>query len=324
MTPKASAVFGGLAGSARRSKVRGGEEGAGVLLHQILARLPVVESPEGDVAEHRVEGLEQGLDLRVPQGGLDGADKEVVEFGPHGSGVLGRVLQGAAEGEHLLGIGEKNSKAKSAYLLSALAKKGKGLRIIVDADSGKAQTMPVDCLARVAYRPWADPRLKENFVYGPSLAVNSVRIAGTAPSKGGKKQDLMYATAEGFGSCPYLYIWSEEHGMWLGMGRTLVRCVGAKMAKTDRFDLATPPSRIVIREREAETTHLDSVSLDIEDGAGGWVHLLPVGFDGTATIREGEEQECRFDIPESLRHHRARLNVSGYYERNPRIQWIKR
>jgi hypothetical protein len=224
-------------------------------------------------------------------------------------------------------IGRRPLTGLLSNFLRDVKKAGKGFVFNFGEDPDHAEKIQMTdaVLHTFANRPWRNPIVSEDFIFGPSYKISTFNVnSGAANRPSGKTQSIDYTTAGGFGSCPFLYVWDATRNMWLDWGRILVNRVGLAAEATETVPFQVAPSRIAIREREPEETHLADVWLDFTDADGRSIRVKPSGASAQGTIGEDQEREITFDIPAKLRNSPARLRVSGYYIRKPGIEIVPR
>ena len=228
-------------------------------------------------------------------------------FASPNSGDLALIAKPPARAQIQRFLGDFNAKWKKlAFDLSEWS--------VDQPQAGKKYAISYSTLAAHANRPWRDPHVKEDFIYGPSYRLTAVDVRSQPITAArGKTQSLNYTTAGGYGSCPFVSVWDGKKALWVEYGRVLIGAVGAGAQRAETYSLPTAPAQIAITEKEAEETHLSQVYLEI-DG----VRVSPLG-SASEIISQGEQRVFRFSVPESLHDRPARLHLAGYYLRRPRI-----
>ena len=147
----------------------------------------------------------------------------------------------------------------------------------------------------------------EQLVYGPEIAVRGIVVNGqnVLPEEISRNY-LELSAGEGYGSCPYLYAWSEGSGEWVRYGKVIHSAIGKAGKLTEEKRLYDFTDRVRLAEEELELSHIDRVTLKVRQ-AGGTVSTiaprlpaLTADDDVYVRIYAGQSIDVEFDIPDWL------------------------
>ena len=138
-------------------------------------------------------------------------------------------------------------------------------------------------------------------------------------------RNFMQLTAgEGYGSCPYLYVWDNGHNAWVRHGKVIdaANSKDKEMTETKTFDGFR--SKFRVAEEELEVSYIDHAQLEVElrDGTGMTLRpdlkAMSAQDERYATIKAGDRIEFSFALPPTVRAEdvkRSTLAITGYYRR---------
>src|SRR5262249_32275029 len=129
---------------------------------------------------------------------------------------------------------------------------------------------------------------------------------------------------EGYGSCPYLYVWNDAEHAWVRHGKLIDKAnrKDKEMTETKTFSGFRPKFRLA--EDELEVSYIDHVKLEVELKNGTGMALRPnleaiAEKDARyATIKAGDRIEFSSALPPTIKPEdvkQSTLPVTGYYRR---------
>lgn len=168
---------------------------------------------------------------------------------------------------------------------------------------------PVDIVPFLANQT---PSLDRKYVWGPSIALDSLQIEGiTYPLRAASSRNMLVLSGNEQGSCPYFSGYSRETG-WVTGGTILQGRNSIARRGTDRRILAAFDGRILLEEREQEETFIENLAVEVvtEDGH---VHQLAPTIALPLKLSYGDRLEVPFRGMPKARVSRATLIATGYY-----------
>jgi hypothetical protein len=163
------------------------------------------------------------------------------------------------------------------------------------------------------------------YLYGPRENLESIVVSGNKVDIKETARNFVRVTAgDGYGSCPYLYVWDEKEDAWVWYGKILRGAHAKNKEMRQEIKLTSPSTRIRISEEEAEASFIHDAILKIELKDGSKIILHPVGqsdarrLSDYQVINAGGQLILEFELPRSVPFADIRgssLIVSGYYER---------
>ncbi|MEK6334028.1 MAG: hypothetical protein AABM67_03705 [Acidobacteriota bacterium] len=165
------------------------------------------------------------------------------------------------------------------------------------------------------------PALDKDFIYGPSIAIDALEVDGTNyPFRPLNTSSIVLVGGGGeVGSCPYVYTHSAENDLWVDEGTILYRFKGKMNEATQKKTLSRFDGKIVIKEKDPETSFIDAVSILITTNKGEERLVYPrnkqLRFeDGQyMTLRQGDQVVIEFDLPKGVAGSKYVLIAKGYY-----------
>lgn len=172
-----------------------------------------------------------------------------------------------------------------------------------------------------------------DYNYGPEVELTGVSVAGARVDFKTRSANFLALTiGEGYGSCPFVYSWSDGEKLWTNHGKVLEKAQGKEKRQTDATSIAGLRLRWRIAEQEPEIAHIHGARLVLELTDGQLVSLQPSygplaprlkgRSAGAMVLLWGERSDLRFRLPPSVRAASvvsSRLEVDGYYERYGQI-----
>jgi len=163
------------------------------------------------------------------------------------------------------------------------------------------------------------------YVFGPELQLTGLVTGGKQLVFDQASHNFMQLTAgEGYGSCPYLYVWDDAEHAWVRHGKLIDKAnrKDKEVTETKTFLGFRPKFRLA--EDELEVSYIDYVKLEVELKNGTGMSLRP-NFEAIAekdaryaTIKAGDRIEFSFALPPTIKSEdvkQSTLSVTGYYRR---------
>lgn len=212
----------------------------------------------------------------------------------------------------------KHSAVDNKNAADWINKKGS---FVISDDSGPVTTLKSDSLLRLLHQPKTDPRLDEDFIFGPSLALQSAELDKIKyPIRVFDPNSLAYYAGYEMGSCPYIYTFSAQSQTWLREGRILSKFDAVQKESLDERVLKRFDGRILIKEEELETSYIDYVAIKLITAEGQEL-IIPTlqrrlrSIDKHyVVLRKGESVELTFDLPR-VPIVQSSVVAKGYYLR---------
>jgi hypothetical protein len=178
----------------------------------------------------------------------------------------------------------------------------------------------VDALLREAA---AAPE-KEEFVYGPSIALDSVDVNGFR-SQIEPFDPINVAYFSGFseGSCPFVYSRHTTEGAWLKQGTILTGRSSKAREGTGVLQIHAFDGTLRISEEEGEISYIDELFVRGTLANGERVTLRPTDERIAhkdlryLELKKGDSVEIKFSVPNDMRGDAAEVVASGFFELLP-------
>jgi hypothetical protein len=171
-------------------------------------------------------------------------------------------------------------------------------------------------------REGAIPDLVRRFEYGPAWRIESVEVDGAFHDfREHDPNDFILFAGGGVGSCPYVYSYQPDTGLWLEEGHFLLGAIAPELKRSDELALRHFHGRLEIRETEHEIAYIDSFALKLTDAEGN-TQLFPAtspaalaAEDGESLVlAHGDRAEVAFDLPDgALVGRTASIVATGFY-----------
>jgi hypothetical protein len=150
------------------------------------------------------------------------------------------------------------------------------------------------------------PDLVERFEYGPAWRIESVEIdGGFYDFREHDPNNFILFAGGGIGSCPYVYSYQPDSGLWLEEGHFLLGAISPELKRMDEIVLEHFHGRLEVRETEHELAYIDSLSLKLRDAEGSvqlfratWPEALASDDGNELVLAHGDRVEVRFDVPD--------------------------
>ncbi len=179
----------------------------------------------------------------------------------------------------------------------------------------------VDGLLREATRPTE----KDEFVYGPSIVLDSVDVNGFRyPIEPLDPINVAYYSGSDIGSCPFVYTRSTTEGDWLKQGTVLTGRSSKAREGTAILPIPAFDGTLRIVEEEEETSYIDELFVRGTLANGERITLQPTDDRITRkdlrylVLEKGESVEIKFSLPSGMSGDGLEVVSSGYFEPSPR------
>jgi hypothetical protein len=182
----------------------------------------------------------------------------------------------------------------------------------------------LDTIDRMLGQPMVRVPLNDEYVYGPSVRIDSVEVGGFSyPFREYDPSKTLTVTegqaGEDIGSCPYLYSYSLESKSWIDEGVVLYGLGGKRKESVDKKQLSVFDGKLLIKEKDAEESYIDSVYVKAIGADGKETILRPTNpafrFIDHQYLRlnQGEQVQIDFDHGPALHARKYFVVVVGYY-----------
>jgi hypothetical protein len=182
--------------------------------------------------------------------------------------------------------------------------------------------VPAQTLRQGLQRPAAPPPAEREYIYGTSTKIDSLEIGEVtyAFRQFDPKKVILIQNYGGLvGSCPFVYTFESETGLWRKEGQILYgksskSKEGAEERLLTRFD-----GRVLLKEEEPELSFIDFLQVKIVSPEGRERTFLPHNpklrlSDGDyLTLGRGEELEVNFPGASAQPGDKVYLVARGYY-----------
>jgi hypothetical protein len=165
---------------------------------------------------------------------------------------------------------------------------------------------------------------KDEFVYGTSIALDSVDVNGFR-SEIEPFDPLNVAYYSGFqeGSCPFVYTRRTAGAAWIKQGTILTGCSSKAREGTRILHVPAFDGTLRIAEEEDEISYVDEVFVLGTLTNGERVTLRPTD-DRIAqkdrrylALKKGDSVEIKFSIPDGMRSDSVEVVAAGFFELSP-------
>jgi hypothetical protein len=205
--------------------------------------------------------------------------------------------------------------------------------IMYEGKAGNAETpqmkvplvvMPKQKFVDAWLREPIPPSEKEEFVYGPSIALDSVEVNGLR-SEIDPFDPINIAYYSGYegGSCPFVYTRRAPDGTWLKQGTILTGCSAKAREGTRKLRLGTFDGTLRIAEEEDESSYIDELLVRGTLVNGEKVTLRPADDRISQkdrrylALKKGDSIEIKFAIPNGMQGP-VEIVSSGFFELSSR------
>jgi hypothetical protein len=179
----------------------------------------------------------------------------------------------------------------------------------------------VDGLLREPIRPTE----KEEFVYGPSIVLDSVDVNGFRyPIEPLDPINVAYYSGADIGSCPFVYTRRTTEGDWLKQGTILTGRSSKAREGTGTLKINAFDGTLRIAEEEEEISYIDELVVRGTLANGERVTLRPADDRITykdlryLVLKKGETVEIKFSAPNGMLGDPVEVVSSGYFELSQR------
>lgn len=161
----------------------------------------------------------------------------------------------------------------------------------------------------------------EEFVYGPSIVLDSVDVNGFR-SKIEPFDPINIAYFSGYlgGSCPFVYSRHTADGAWLKQGTIMTGRSSKAREGTSVLEIHAFDGTLRIVEEEDEVSYIDELFVRVTLANGKGITLRPTD-DLIAhkdfrylVLKKGEAVEIEFSLPDGLRDDPIEVVASGFFE----------
>ena len=169
---------------------------------------------------------------------------------------------------------------------------------------------------------------RPDYNYGPEVELSGLSVGGAKVDFKKRSANFLALTiGEGYGSCPFVYSWSEAEKLWTNHGKVLEKAQGKEKRQSDVVSIAGLRLRWRIAEQEPELAHIHGARLVIESTDGKLISLQPSygplasrlkARDNPLMLLWGERHDLQFRLPPSVPASSvvsSRLEIVGYYDR---------
>ncbi|HXI24548.1 MAG TPA: hypothetical protein VNG71_11850 [Pyrinomonadaceae bacterium] len=219
-----------------------------------------------------------------------------------------------------------------ASLYAAQISPSRYSELLTEADVATALTFPnnkgtdvaisAPALQRIINRQIVDFASMSEYVYGPSVSIESLEIDRFGYLVRRFEPGKLLITSDfntEVGSCPFVYTYSARQESWLREGVILYGLDSKLRESTDEIPLQRFNGRVLIREEDPEDSFIDSISVRATGRDGNEILLLPentklLASDGDyVQLRQGEQMFLDFSLPPGFIGRKFSLVASGYY-----------
>lgn len=190
----------------------------------------------------------------------------------------------------------------------------------LEYDKPSPYTVSARKIENILTRPGEDFSLKREYLYGPSVSIESVEINKvTFPFRQYDATKLIIRNGTEEGSCPYVYTYSTQAGSWLNEGVVLYGLNARHKETTDEKELDRFDGRVLIKEKDPEDSYIDAVFVRaiLMDGNEKILYprnqTLRSADHNYLRLRQGEDIRVDFDLPPTAATSRYVLGMVGYY-----------
>jgi hypothetical protein len=165
---------------------------------------------------------------------------------------------------------------------------------------------------------------KEEFVYGPSIALDSVDVNGSR-SEIEPFDPINVAYFSGYlgGSCPFVYCRRSVEGAWFKQGTILTGRSSKAREGTGVLKIHAFDGTLRIAEEEDEISYIDELFVRGTLANGESATLRPTD-DRIAhkdlrylVLKKGDSVEIKFSVPNGMRGDPVEVVASGFFELSP-------
>ena len=168
------------------------------------------------------------------------------------------------------------------------------------------------------------PALQPAYASGPALQLQALRVNGIKYPTRDPAFGKFHINAWGdwqIGSCPYVYVRTDQLSDWINQGTILTNVIGVDFERDDEIELFHFDGTVQIREIPGERSFIDAAWLDVYGWSGEYLRLrseiseLSIKDGVRLQLNPHDVIELNFQLPTHLSNPReVRLGVHGYYE----------
>jgi hypothetical protein len=185
--------------------------------------------------------------------------------------------------------------------------------------------MPKQKFADALLREPASTAENEEFVYGPSIALDSVDVNGLRyPIEPFDPINVAYFSGYQEGSCPFVYCHRTIDGNWLKQGTILTGRSSKTREGTGVLEIHAFDGTLRIAEEKEEISYIDELFVRGTLSNGETVTLRPTD-DRIAhkdsrylILKKGDSVDIKFSVPNGMRDDPVEVVASGFFELSPR------
>jgi hypothetical protein len=221
--------------------------------------------------------------------------------------------------EDLQVLGKPASSNERNRTARELTKLGE-IRFLYGETGGSYLDVPASELISVLNRPKSSPLLDKNYIFGPSINIESVEVDNVEyPFRQFDAGRLVINLDSSWGSCPFVYTYSSESGTWLSEGHILYGINSKLKESEDSIRLNRFDGRVLIKENEPEISFIDSVYVRAIalDGTEKLIYprtkALHFADGNYLKLSQWEQLKIEFDLPRDLVNQEYFVVAKGYY-----------
>lgn len=190
----------------------------------------------------------------------------------------------------------------------------------IDRDIGRMEPVRVEQLVEKTGE--LSPEIKYDFVFGPSMTIESVQVNGSAfPFRQRDPESITIKNDYARGCCPYVLTYSQARSAWETEGEILRNLRGKSRETRDSRDLVNFDGRVIIEERKSSEIAFVNELFAVVNRADGSAEVLkpddPVleeRDDRYVVLRKGERKMVAFPSYQAHAGDRIKLVSAGYFE----------
>ncbi len=193
-------------------------------------------------------------------------------------------------------------------------------------EGGSAHSVPVVVMPKQKFVDalLRDPVVapdQEAFVYGPSIALDSVDVNGfRSEVEPFDPINVAYYSSFEEGSCPFVYSRPTPESPWLKQGTILTGRSSKAREGTGALQIQAFDGTLKIAEEEDEVSYVDELFVRGTLANGERITLRPTDERIThrdlryLALKKGDSVEIKFSVPEGMRTGPVEVVASGFFE----------
>lgn len=198
--------------------------------------------------------------------------------------------------------------------------KGSGPVYFPGATKGARFSIDSATLDGILARQQAKFPLNEDYVYGPSLRIESIEIDSVRyPFREYDASRIVITEGLAMGSCPYIYTYASDSQTWEKEGVILYALNEKRKERLDELQLHRFTGQLLIKEEDDEESFIDSVYVKAISSDGTETILHPTNNVLASTdkryvrLKKGDQLLVDFDLSRGVIATRYVLGAVGYY-----------